>query len=68
MNFPGQSGERMGCPRCGAAMNHHADKVLYFNEGDETRPNDSAMADFIEEIHACPNCGASASRSARATP
>lgn len=37
MNFPGQSGERMGCPRCGAAMNHHADKVLYFNEDDETR-------------------------------
>jgi hypothetical protein len=45
-------------------MNYHADKALYFNEGDETRSTDSATGGFIEEIHACPNCGASASRPA----
>jgi len=64
MKFPGQSGERMRCPRCGAAMNHHADKALYFNEDDETRAVDSATCGFIEEIHDCPNCGARASRPA----
>jgi ribosomal protein S27AE len=64
MNLPGQSGERMRCPRCGAAMNHHADKVLYFNEGDENRSPDSGSGSFIEEIHGCPSCGASASRPA----
>ena len=64
MNFPQQRSERMNCPRCGAVMNYHADKALYFNEGDETRSTDSATGGFIEEIHACPNCGASASRPA----
>jgi hypothetical protein len=43
-------------------MNHHADKALYFNEGDETRAADSTTGAFVEEINACPNCGASASR------
>jgi ribosomal protein S27AE len=64
MNSGPQSGEPMICPRCGAAMNHHADKALYFNEGDETRAADSATGAFVEQIHACPNCGASACRPA----
>jgi len=51
MNSRPQSGEPMICPRCGAAMNHHADKALYFNEGDETRPADSATGAFVEQIH-----------------
>ena len=64
MNFAVQNDERMSCPRCGAAMNHHASKALYFREGDETRSNDSAMGGSVKEIHACPSCGASASRAA----
>ena len=64
MNFPGQRSERMSCPRCGAVMNYHADKALYFNEGDDTLSADSATDGFIEEIHTCPSCGASASRPA----
>lgn len=64
MNFIGQTGERMSCPRCGAAMNHHADKTLYFTEVAENRSTDSATG-LVEEIHACPNCGASASRTGR---
>ena len=43
-------------------MNHHADKTLYFTEADETRSVDLATSAFVEEIHACPKCGASASR------
>jgi len=54
----------MICPRCGAAMNHHADKPLYFNEGDESRAQDSATGAYFEEINACPNCGTTASRPA----
>jgi len=64
MNSRGQNGEPMSCPRCGAAMNHHADKVLLFNEAEEAGSTHSATGGFVEEIHACPNCGASASRSA----
>jgi len=45
-------------------MNYHADKVRYFNEGDDTLSADSETGGFIEEIHACPSCGASASRPA----
>ena len=64
MNSPEQRSERMNCARCGAVMNYHADKVRYFNEGDDTLSADSETGGFIEEIHACPRCGASASRPA----
>jgi len=65
MNSRGHSSdEPMICPRCGARMNHHSDKVLYFNEAAEARPIDSNTGGFLEEMHACPNCGASASRPA----
>jgi len=47
--------EPMHCPACGARMNHHAEKIVY--------PND-APAGLVEELHACPECGASASRRA----
>lgn len=41
----------MICPRCGIAMNRHAEKLDY-----ETGR--------IEEVHECPRCGASGSRAA----
>lgn len=43
-------------------MNHHADKVLYFNESDDPRSSDPITGGFMEEMHTCPKCGASASR------
>ncbi len=45
-------------------MNHHADQTLYFTEVDETRSVDFATSVFVEEIHACPKCGAGSTRSA----
>ena len=64
MNSRAQIGEPMTCPRCGAEMNHHADKALYFTEADEARSVDLATSAFVEEIHACPKCGAGSARSA----
>jgi len=51
----------MICPECGVAMNHHAEKLVY--------PSDATAADaelggVVEELHTCPECGASASRRA----
>jgi predicted RNA-binding Zn-ribbon protein involved in translation (DUF1610 family) len=47
---------RVDCPRCGAAMNRHAEKLVYA-EG---------AAELLEEIHACPRCGNVESRVALA--
>ena len=44
----------MTCPRCGAAMNHHA-LIEANGEG------------VTLEIHACPNCGHIESRETEAT-
>lgn len=52
--------EKMKCPRCGADMNHHADKVLP-SESAETALDDAFVANVVE-FHACPACGAAASR------
>ncbi len=55
---------KMICPKCGAEMNHHADKLA-----DPVRPEDmkqvnSALGGVIEEMHYCPGCGAVESRRA----
>ena len=47
---------RLHCPRCGAEMNRHAEKLVY-GEG---------AAELLEEIHACPRCGNVESRVALA--
>jgi hypothetical protein len=43
----------MICDRCGNPMNHHADKLVHEPGGD-----------VVVEMHACPGCGAIASRPA----
>ncbi len=48
------------CPKCGAPMNHHADKLAYWYE--ETL--NTSEAEVLEEFHRCPRCGAGASRRA----
>jgi ribosomal protein S27AE len=55
---------KMICPKCGAEMNHHADKLV-----DPVRPDDMkyvnpALGGIVEEMHYCPGCGAVASRHA----
>jgi len=49
----------MKCPRCGAEMNHHADKLL---ASDSELSSKGALAGRVMELHSCPACGSSASR------
>jgi ribosomal protein S27AE len=53
---------KMRCPRCGAEMNHHGDKLVYTPGGAEDHNVDSGLGGRLEEFHTCPRCGASASR------
>jgi ribosomal protein S27AE len=55
---------RMICPKCGGEMNHHADKVIYSPEHNSAVRVDPSLGGSIEETHACPACGAVASRHA----
>ena len=59
-----KSESKMICPRCGAEMNHHSEKIVYAAEQEKTVPNDPILGGFVEEFHACPRCGAVASRHA----
>jgi hypothetical protein len=54
--------EKLKCPRCGAEMNHHADKLL---ASDSESSSEGAVGSTIMEVHSCPACGSSASRCAR---
>ena len=59
-----ETSTKMICPKCGAEMNHHCDKVLYTIESADVPEADPALGGFIEEFHTCPQCGASSSRHA----
>ena len=50
----------MQCPKCGATMNRHAEKVVYGGSG----RRDPELGGVLEEMHACPRCGYVASRTA----
>ena len=52
----------MTCPKCGAQMNHHADKVVPPSEPTEARNMDPDFGGIVHEAHACPRCGAIATR------
>lgn len=54
----------MICPHCKVEMNHHAVKVDYTRPDARTRPTDRAFGGILEEFHACPQCGATATREA----
>jgi len=53
---------KMICPKCGAEMNHHADKLVYSVSSEEVRKLNAALGGVIEETHCCPGCGAVESR------
>jgi NAD(P)H-dependent FMN reductase/ribosomal protein S27AE len=61
-----QSESPMRCPKCGAEMNHHAEKVLQAADPAEEWSVDPALGGVVEEMHSCPACGANASRRASA--
>ena len=44
----------MICPKCGAEMNHHADKIDYASEDESV---DTVFGGVLKEIHTCPQCG-----------
>jgi predicted RNA-binding Zn-ribbon protein involved in translation (DUF1610 family) len=52
------------CPNCGGEMNHHADKLVYPANPDDTHQRFSELGGDVEETHACPGCGAVESRRA----
>lgn len=47
---------KIRCPKCGAEMNHHADKLLHTSRLDEPA-FDPVLGGLIDETHACPRCG-----------
>jgi ribosomal protein S27AE len=55
---------KMICPKCGDEMNHHADKLTYPAHSAENQQLHSALGGVLEEMHACPGCGAVESRRA----
>jgi predicted RNA-binding Zn-ribbon protein involved in translation (DUF1610 family) len=53
---------KMNCPKCGAAMNHHCDKLVYAvpaNDGKDALLLDGGA---LLEFHFCPSCGSSGTR------
>jgi predicted RNA-binding Zn-ribbon protein involved in translation (DUF1610 family) len=49
--------EPMTCARCGAEMNHQADKLVYPRTREDAERMTEAMDGVIEEVYACPACG-----------
>jgi predicted RNA-binding Zn-ribbon protein involved in translation (DUF1610 family) len=48
--------ERLRCPRCGAQMNRHAEKLVYGHISGSPA-DDALLGGHLEETHACPGCG-----------
>ncbi|TMA10816.1 MAG: hypothetical protein E6J89_09550 [Deltaproteobacteria bacterium] len=55
---------KMICPKCGAEMNHHADKLVDPVRPEDLRQVNPALGGIVEETHCCPSCGAVESRRA----
>jgi ribosomal protein S27AE len=54
--------EPMICPKCGATMNHHADKLVDPRTQHEALRWDPMLAGVVQEMHTCPACGANSTR------
>jgi predicted RNA-binding Zn-ribbon protein involved in translation (DUF1610 family) len=46
----------MSCPKCGAPMNHQADKLVEPTSREETESS-RALGGIVVAVFACPNCG-----------
>ena len=55
---------KMICPKCGAEMNHHCDKLVYASDLQGTARMDEGLGGVLEEFHTCPKCAGVASRPA----
>jgi predicted RNA-binding Zn-ribbon protein involved in translation (DUF1610 family) len=47
----------MHCPKCGAEMNRHAEKLVYTDKPADARHGDLSLGGLIAETYACPVCG-----------
>lgn len=45
------------CPKCGAAMNHHANKLVAPTNESEAALVDPSLGGVMQEAHGCPGCG-----------
>jgi predicted RNA-binding Zn-ribbon protein involved in translation (DUF1610 family) len=59
-----QQKTKMICPKCGAEMNHHADKLVDPVKPEDAKQVNPALGGLIEETHGCPGCGNVESRRA----
>jgi ribosomal protein S27AE len=48
---------RLRCPKCGAEMNHHADKPVEPVNRREAALVDPALGAVVQQTHGCPACG-----------
>ncbi len=48
---------RLRCPKCGAEMNHHADKIDYAASVAEPQASDLGLGGVLQEVHTCRSCG-----------
>jgi predicted RNA-binding Zn-ribbon protein involved in translation (DUF1610 family) len=48
---------KLRCPKCGAEMNRHAEKLVYSDSPSDARWIDPLLGGLIEATHACPRCG-----------
>jgi hypothetical protein len=47
----------MLCPDCNVWMNHHAAKIDYAAEVEDSGEIDEDFGGILEEVHTCPVCG-----------
>jgi len=55
--------KKMICPRCGAEMNNHAEKISY-ETAEGNRNPDAVFGGVVDKIHTCPGCANVESRAA----
>lgn len=55
----------MTCPKCGATMNHHANKMTDPVSRDEIAAVDQELGGILQHTFGCPRCGNVESRRAR---
>jgi uncharacterized C2H2 Zn-finger protein len=49
------SSARLACPRCGATMNRHAEKIVFSGDPGDS-PSGLELEGAVEEFHTCPGC------------
>jgi ribosomal protein S27AE len=54
--------ETMICPKCGAIMNEHGEKVFDPRTESDVESVDRILGGVLHEMHSCPICGANTSR------